>query len=146
MKLGVRKISHAPASSVAPISALPPGSPLKLSAILTTGSFTELPFTPETADISENWNYDDNGKYSDYSLTASLRAGKETYRPALAALTGRKHVFLVELINGEKFLIGSPEFVPTFTYSDGISGISTSGFTFKIALKSLHGAFLVSQN
>ena len=76
------------------------------------------------------------------SITIPIRADKDTYRNTLQGLTGKKAIFQLELISGVKYIIGSKEFVPTFTFTDGISGISSSGFTIKIECKSLHGVFL----
>lgn len=141
MKLGIRKLEYALTSQIGDFSMMPPGSSINLSAFL-TGNLSALPFTPESADFKENWSYDENGKYSDVSITIPIRADKDTYRNTLQGLTGKKAIFQLELISGVKYIIGSKEFVPTFTFTDGISGISSSGFTIKIECKSLHGVFL----
>lgn len=120
---------------------MPPGSSINLAAFM-TGNLSDLPFTPESADFTEKWSYDENGKYSDVSITIPIRADKDAYRNILQGLTGKKAIFQLELISGVKYVIGSKEFVPTFTFTDGISGISSSGFTIKIDCKSLHGVFL----
>ena len=77
-------------------------------------------------------------------VSAAVRANKEEYRPVLQKLAGKKAVFEVELISGVKYVVGSREFIPTFTYSDGISGISSNGFTFQIKNQSLHGALITA--
>ncbi|MBQ4409383.1 MAG: hypothetical protein IJL31_00055 [Oscillospiraceae bacterium] len=141
MKLGVRKIRYIHHTKVADYSYLPAGSSFTLNSFL-LDTLSDLPFVPETAEISENWPYDAEGKRSEFSLTAALRAGKDSYRPILQELTGRKYIFEVELISGVKYVIGSKEFLPTFTWTDGVSGISSSGFTFRIECKSLHGVLL----
>lgn len=141
MKLGVRNIKWIPASDVEDFSTLPPGASFNLAAFL-KADLKELPFTPESADISESWRYDDNGKYSEFSFAASIRADREKYRSTLQLLTGKKAIFVIELISGVKYVVGSREYVPTFTFSDGISGISTSGFSINITNKSLHGVLL----
>lgn len=141
MKLGVRKIRYIHSSKVADYSYLQPGASFQLNSYL-TGELSELPFTPETADISENWLYDGQGKRSEFTLAAVMRAEKDSHRGILQALTGRNHIFEVELISGQKYVIGSLEYPPTFTWADSISGISSSGFSFRIECKSLHGVLL----
>lgn len=141
MKLGIRNLKYALTSQVSDFSMMPPGSSINLAAFM-TGNLSDLPFTPESADFTEKWSYDENGKYSDVSITIPIRADKDAYRNILQGLTGKKAIFQLELISGVKYVIGSKEFLPTFTFTDGISGISSSGFTIKIDCKSLHGVFL----
>ena len=141
MKLGIRNLKYALTSQVSDFSRMPPGSSINLAAFM-TGNLSALPFTPESADFTEKWSYDENWKYSDVSITIPIRADKDAYRNILQGLTGKKAIFQLELISGVKYVIGSKEFVPTFTFTDGISGISSSGFTIKIDCKSLHGVFL----
>ncbi len=141
MKLGVRAIRYIHTSKVADYSYLPAGSSFTLNSFL-QGELATLPFTPETADITEKWNYGADGKHSEFTLAAAIRAGKDTYRQLLQELTGRKYIFEVELISGEKYVVGSLEFPPTFTWADSISGISSSSFSFQIDLKSVHGVLL----
>lgn len=141
MKLGIRNLKYALTSQVSDFSMMPPGSSINLAAFM-TGNLSDLPFTPESADFTEKWRYDENGKYSDVGITIPIRADKDAYRNSLQGLTGKKAIFQLELISGVKYVIGSKEFVPTFTFTDGISGISSSGFTIKIDCKSLHGVFL----
>lgn len=141
MKLGIRKIRYVPASQVQDYSQLPAGSTFDFAAFR-NAAIQELPFTMDTADFSENWRYDDNGRYSEVVVSAAVRADKETYRPVLQQLTGKKAIFEVELVSGIKYVVGSREFLPTFTYSDGISGISSNGFSIRIENRSLHGALL----
>lgn len=141
MKLGIRNLKYALTSQVSDFSMMPPGSSINLAAFMTS-NLSDLPFTPESADFTEKWSYDENGKYSDVSITIPIRADKDAYRNILQGLTGKKAIFQLELISGVKYVIGSREFVPTFTFTDGISGISSSGFTIKIDCKSLHGVFL----
>lgn len=141
MKLGIRNLKYALTSQVSDFSMMPPGTSINLAAFM-TGNLSDLPFTPESADFTEKWSYDENGKYSDVSITIPIRADKDAYRNILHGLTGKKAIFQLELISGVKYVIGSKEFLPTFTFTDGISGISSSGFTIKIDCKSLHGVFL----
>ena len=141
MKLGIRNLKYALTSQVSDFSMMPPGSSINLAAFV-TGNLTEIPFTPESADFTEKWSYDENGKYSDVDLTIPIRNDKDSFRNTLQALTGKKAIFQLELISGVKYIIGSKEFVPTFTFTDGISGISSSGFSIKISCKSLHGVLL----
>lgn len=143
MKLGIRNLKYILATKVSDYSMLPPGSTFNFDSFR-SADLQQLPFTPEAADFSEKWHYDDNGKYSDVTLTVPIRADKDSYRDTLQALTGKKFIFQVELVSGVKYIIGSPEFVPTCEFSDGISGISTSGFTLNISCQSLHGVLLAS--
>jgi len=141
MKLGIRNLKYILSSKVSDYSMLPAGSTFNFDSFH-TDALQQLPFTPEAADLQEHWTYDDNGKYSDVSLTVPIRADKDSYRDLLQQLTGKKFIFQVELISGVKYIIGSPEFLPTVEFSDGISGISSSGFTLNITCKSLHGVLL----
>jgi len=143
MKPGVKLIQYIHASQVEDYGNLPAGSTVNLASVL-NGNLQTLPFTQDSADINEQWHYDNNGRYSDFSLSAALRTDKESHRKTLQALAGKKYIFVVTLVSGTRYLIGSREYLPTFTYSDGISGISSNGFSFKISLKSLHGVLLVS--
>ena len=141
MKLGIRNLKYALSSNVADYSMMPPGSSINLSSFV-TGNLVDLPFTPESAEFSESWKYDENGKYSDVNITIPIRSGKDSYRNTLQALTGKKAIFQLELISGVKYIIGSTEFLPTLTVTDGVSGISSSGFSINIKCKSLHGVLL----
>lgn len=141
MKLGIRSLSYVAGTKVSDFSMLPPGSRIKFSDFL-SGDLVALPFTPETADFSEQWNYDENGEYSEVQFTASVRADKENYRDILRHLSGKNHIYRVELISGVKYIIGSREFMPTFSYSDRVSGNSSNGFTIMISCRSLHGCLI----
>lgn len=143
MKLGIRSLKYVPLSKVKNYSALPPGSCLPMSSYFSADP-VEMPFTPETADLSEEWHYDENGKYSEFSFSASVRTDKETHRSLLEQLAGKKAVFVIESIEGTIYIVGSRDFVPTFTFSDRLSGQSSSEFSIKITNKSLHGALLAS--
>ena len=57
---------------------------------------------------------------------------------------GRKCIWVLTLISGVQYIIGSREFVPKVTYSDGVSGLSSSEFTLRIENESLHGILLNS--
>lgn len=138
MKVGIRKLRYIPISSVGDFSMAPVGGTINLPDFL-DGDLIDLPFTPETADLTEEWNYDDNGKYSEASFSAQIRADREKYRPVIQKLAGRKHIFEVERIDGVKCIFGSVEFPPTFTYGDSLSGNSSSAFSIRISLRSLHG-------
>lgn len=141
MKLGIRSLKYAPLSQVSDYSMMPPGSSISIDSFI-TGSLKEIPFTQETAEFSEKWDYGKDGKYSAVTASIGIRAKKESQRATLQALTGRKAVFVLELTSGIRYVIGSTEFPPTFSFSDGISGISSSGFTANISCKSLHGVLL----
>lgn len=129
---------YIPAAKTEDFSMVRPGSTINLPDFLAE-DLRELPFTPETADMTESWNYDENGKHSEASLTAEIRADREKYRPILQNLAGKKHIFEIERIDGVKCIFGSVEFLPTFTYGDTLSGNTKSAFSIKISLKSLHG-------
>ena len=144
MKPGVRSIEYAAASAFADFSCLPAGSAIHLSDYL-TGELSNLPFTQDSASISEKWDYGENGRSCDFTLSAALRVDKASWRPKLRQMTGKKYIFVVTLISGEKYIIGSLQFLPVFTFEDGISGISSDGFTFQISHQSLHGPIMVSQ-
>lgn len=139
MKLGIRSIHHVPVAGCTDYSVLAPGSKINLASF-TQATPAKLPFTPETADLREDWRYDAGGRSSLVTFAAEIRADREQYRSALNSLTGRSHLFVVETIDGAKYIIGSPRFPATFTWSDSVSGISKSAFAIKIECKSLHGA------
>lgn len=143
--LGIRSITSIPVGKIVNLSYLRPHSSVSLSQLgpeLTVGDLESLPFTPEEADFSESWSSDGNGRYSTVNISAPIKADKESSREILDRHVGRQHIYLVELISGVKYIVGSREFRPTFTYGDSVSGISSNKFSFKITLKSTHGAFL----
>ena len=138
MRLGIRSISYVGIDNVKDFSMLPPGTTFELNSFL-TANMKKLPFVPESAQLDEKWTYDDNGRYSDVSFSAPIRANKDEYRSILQFLTGKRCIFQIELNSGKKYVIGSKQFIPTFTFTDTVSGNSSSGFIIKIACKSLHG-------
>ena len=130
MHLGIRKIEYIDSTSLHDYSMLPPGSRLDISDFIKSGfGFSELPFTPETGNLEEQWIDDDNGKHSQVSFSASIRKGKDSHKSLLQSLV---------------YIIGSREYVPKFTYSDGVSGLSSSEFNINIDNESLHGLLVNS--
>ena len=85
MRLGIRNIEYIPAQNVRDYSSLPAGSSVNFSDFLLS-DLKKLPFTPETGDFLENWLDDENGKYSDFTFSASVRRNKEEYRDLLQML------------------------------------------------------------
>lgn len=147
MLLGIRKIEYLDSSQIHDFSMLSPGSSLNVSAYIKEGSsFSQLPFTPETADLEEQWSDDETGKYSSVSFNGSIRKDKEQYRKLLQSLLGRKCIWKLTLISGVEYIIGSREYVPKFTYSDGVSGLSSSEFSIRIENESIHGLLLNKAN
>lgn len=144
MKPGVRSILYAPASSFDDFSCIPAGSSIRLSDHL-SGFLSNLPFTQDSVSVAEKWKYDENGRSCDFTLSAALRVDKDSWRPVLRRMTGKKYIFVVTLISGEQYIIGSHQYMPVFTFEDGMSGISSDGFTFQISHQSLHGPVMVSQ-
>jgi hypothetical protein len=145
MILGIRKIEYIDSAYVHDYSQVIPGSTINLASYMVAGhTLTQLPFTPETGDLQEQWTDDDGGKVSKAVFSASIRKDKEIYRSKLQGLMGRKCIFLLTLISGVQYIIGSKEFVPKVTYSDGVSGLSSSEFTLRIENESLHGILLNS--
>ena len=90
------------------------------------------------------WFDDDQGKHSNASFSASIRRNKDAFKQTLQALVGRKCVYKLTLISGIEYIIGSREYVPKFTYSDGVSGLSSSEFTINIENESIHGLLVNS--
>ena len=143
--LGIKKIEYCDSTNLHDYSQLAPGSTINLASYLKAGcSFSELPFTVETADLSEQWLDDEGGQHSQVSFSASIRKDKEQYRGLLNRLRGRKAIWKITLVEGKVYVIGSKEFVPTFTWSDGVSGLSSSEFTISIENDSTHGILLHS--
>lgn len=143
MKLGIRSIKSVPVAGCADFGMLPAGSNFTLASY-TQETPTTLPFTPETADLREEWRYDGGGRASSITFAAEIRADRETHRATLTQLTGRRHFYIVETIDGKKYVIGSPRFPATFTWSDSVSGISKSAFAIRIECRSLHGALFLA--
>lgn len=143
MKLGIRSIRYVPITSCADFGILPPGSAINPGSVFSNDLVT-LPFTPETADLREEWRFDGGGRRSSVTFAGEIRAQKEQHRATLNALTGRRCIFLVDTIDGQTYIIGSPSFPPTFTWSDSVSGISKSAFAIKIACDSLHGVLFAA--
>lgn len=144
MKLGIRKIEYVNIESVDDYSYLPAGSSFDFSSFV-KGELTELPFVPDNASFNEAWRSDGDGKYSELTFSATIRRDKEKYRNLLQAMTGRRNIFQITLISGVKYVIGSRESVPSFSWADAISGISSNEFTVEISNKSLHGALINSK-
>ena len=143
MRLGIRKIEWIFASSLQDYSAIAPGVSVNIDAFVKEGkSFSELPFTPDTASVDEEWVDDGNGQYSKLSLSASIRKDRMQYSSLLARLTGRKTIWKVTLIDGNVYIIGSPEYLPKLTDSNSISGYSSSEFAVSIQCESKHGMLL----
>lgn len=141
--LGIRKIEYLDSNNIHDFSMLAPGSSLDVSLFIKDGhSFSQLPFTPETGDLEERWSDDETGKLSSVEFNASIRKDKENYRPILQNLFGKKCIWKLTLISGVEYIIGSKEYVPTFTYADGVSGLSSSEFTIRIENESTHGLFI----
>ena len=104
-----------------------------MSDFIHTGyAFTELPFTPETGDLEETWLDDDGGQHSKVTFNGAIRRNKDTYKSILQRLVGRKCVWKLTLISGKEYIIGSKEYVPKFTYGEGVSGLSSSEFNVTI--------------
>ncbi len=143
--LGIRRIISIPIGKISNLSYLPPHSSVSLSQLgseLTVADLEEISFMPEEVDFSESWSHDTNGRYSTISISGQIRAEKEASRAYLLKHLGRNYIYQVELISGVKYIVGSREFRPTLTFSDAVSGLSSNKFSFKISLKSTHGAFL----
>ena len=88
MRLGIRKIEWIFASSLQDYSAIAPGVSVNIDAFVKEGkSFSELPFTPDTASVDEEWVDDGNGQYSKVSLSASIRKDRMQYSSLLAILS-----------------------------------------------------------
>lgn len=140
MKLGIRKLEYIDSARIYDYSTLPPGSSLDVSDFIHTGyAFTDLPFTPETGDLEETWLDDDGGQHSKVTFNGAIRRNKDTYKSILQRLVGRKCVWKLTLISGKEYIIGSKEYVPKFTYGEGVSGLSSSEFNVTIELESVHG-------
>jgi hypothetical protein len=143
MKLGIRKIEYIDTSRLYDYSTLAPGSTLDVRNFIQSGyHFTELPFTPETGDLEEHWQDDDGGQFSKISFNAAIRRNKSSYKSTLQQLVGRKCVWKLTLISGLEYLLGSKEFVPKFTYGEGVSGLSSSEFNISIDVESIHGLLI----
>lgn len=140
MRLGIRKLEYIDSAHLHDFSQLPAGSSLKISNFIKAGhSFSQLPFTPETGELDEKWSDDDGGQMSRVSFNAAIRQNKDAYKSTLQALVGRKCIWKLSLTSGVEYIIGSKEYVPKFTYGDGVSGQSSSEFSISIENESLHG-------
>lgn len=140
MKLGIAKFEYIDSRNLNDYGSVPPGSSISMSAFVKQGkSFSELPFTMGTADLSEQWSTGSGGKASDASFSASVRADRMRYRPILQQLVGKKCIFRVTLVSGERCIIGSPLSVPTFSFDENVSGISSSEFSISVKNRSRHG-------
>lgn len=140
MKLGIRKIEYIDTARIYDYSMLSPGSALNITNFIKSGyDFSELPFTPETGDLEEIWHDDDGGQHSTISFNAAIRRNRDTYKTLLQRLVGKKCVWKLTLVSGKEYIIGSKEYVPKFTYSEGVSGISSSEFNINLELESVHG-------
>lgn len=144
MKLGIKSVEYIQVESVDDYSFLPPGSKFSFSSFIKE-DLKELPFVPDTGNFSESWKSGADGKYSEFTFSATIRRDKEEYRSILQSLTGKRHIFQITLISGVKCVIGSRESVPTFGWSDVVSGTSSNEFTIEISNNSLHGVLINSK-
>lgn len=141
MKLGISKFEYIDSRSLRDYSGCQPGQSINLSSFIKTGaSFVALPFTMETANFSEEWR----GVTSEASFSASVRARREKCRRILQQLKGRKCVFRITRTDGVVMIIGSPEYVPTFSYAETVSGLSSSEFAISVQNTSVHGVLFDS--
>lgn len=138
MKLGIRKIQYVPLSRLSDYSFLPAGGKINFSDYI-SGDPADLPFINEIAEYNEDWKDDLNGRYSVFSFSGTVRKKKEEIRPIFNKLLLTENVFIITFIDGRKAVIGSLEFIPKFTYSESVSGISKDDLKFSIELESLHG-------
>lgn len=140
MKLGIAKIEYIDSRSMRDYGAVAPGASIDTGDFILPGeSFTELPFTFNTADLEEGWPASKAGKVSEVTFSAAIRAEREKYRPVLQALAGRKCIFRITRVSGERYVVGSRQAVPTFSYTEKLSGISSSEFAISITNSSKHG-------
>lgn len=140
MRLGIKRIEHIDSLDIYDYSQVRPNGSLDLSAYIREGcSLEELPFTPETAQLQERWTRDSGGKLSKFTFNAAIRADRESFRDTLQKLVGRKHIWRITLVSGKVYVVGSREFVPAFSFDDGVSGISSSEFNISIENDSVHG-------
>lgn len=141
MKLGISKFEYIDSRDLYDYSGCQPGQSIDFASFIKDGaSLSELPYTMGTANFSEEWS----GLTSDASFSAAVRARREKCRRVLQSLNGRKCVFRITRTDGVVMIIGSPEYVPTFSYSEAVSGISSSEFSISVQNTSLHGVLFDS--
>lgn len=141
--LGLKKLEYIDSRNLNDYSALPPESRIDIASFIKPGkSFAELPFTPETGEFSDSWVTEGRGSLSSVDFRASVRRRKDDYRALLQSLVGKKCVWRLTLVSGVVYIIGSPEFVPTFSYTDSLSGQSRSEFSISLHNDSRHGLYI----
>lgn len=141
MKLGVKKIEFIGVDHVSDYSYMPAGSQINLTSCIVSGALQELEFTQETANLEENWTDDDKGRRSAVKVTGCIRINKEQWFQKVRMMIGKKCIWKIQLVNGQKYVLGSKAYVPNFSFDDSVSGISSSEIGFSIALTSTHGLF-----
>lgn len=139
MKLAIKKIEYIPSANIRSFKHLSENASCDIESLIITDSFTELLSTQETFTLAEQWNEDSLGRFSSVEVSFSIRSSLSSALSVLSSLSKNKFIYLITAVNGEKLLVGSPEFRATLLYSKGISGLSTYQFNVVISCKSTHG-------
>ncbi len=139
MKLAIKKIEFVPAAKFRSFRHLSANSYCNINSLLLSGEFIEIDHTQETFSLTEEWTNDSSGKFSTVDASFSIRSYPLISEPFLFYLSRVRTIFRLTACNGEKMIIGSPEFRANITFKKQITGLSTYEFLVTITCKSTHG-------
>jgi hypothetical protein len=137
--IGIRKIEYIQAAYCSPWEFLPRSGDIVLASYLSS-TLHDLPFTQDSASFSEEWSDDDPGKSATDTLSFSIRADRNTFRPTLAQLLGGRYVFVVTTVDGVRRVVGSRYVPSVVTLTDTILGVTKSEYVFTAKCQSRTGA------
>jgi hypothetical protein len=140
MKLGIEKLEFIPAANCRNWNFVPRNGSIAIASFI-TAAFSTIDFTSLMCSFEEEWIDDAQGKYSQINITGTIRTSKK----AAAKLTMQKlligkYIYRVKAASGEKFIIGSLDYLPKFAFKNMIEELTTSEYQFVITLKSPHGS------
>jgi len=140
MKLGIESLEFIPAANCRNWSFVPRNGSIDITAFI-TAAFSAIDFTSLMCSFEEEWLDDAQGKYSQINITGTIRTIKKAAaKQTLQKLLTGKYIFRVKAASGEKFIIGSLDYLPKFAFKNIIEGLTTSEYQLTISLKSPHGS------
>ena len=141
MKLAIKKIEYISVKNVKSWSHLGRNDSINVENFK-SGEFSDISFTELTASLEEEWLESSAGEFSQSSLTATIRTNKDQARRTLSYLLSNKSIFRITDMSGEKYLIGSIDFIPKMLFKFQVTGMTTSEIQLSITCKSKIGIIL----
>jgi hypothetical protein len=141
MKLGIKKIEFIQAALCKDWSYMPRSGQIKLSNFI-SDSLQELPFTMDTGVFEEKWEKTSAGIRSVVNISGSIRQNRYESSAKMMDLLRGNYVFVITTNEGIKYIIGSIISPIKFSYTDSVSNISMSEYSFNAECETLHGALI----